>query len=476
MIQSKTVSSISDYLRQIAEFQEEWTGKWEDRWENDDEQEWLPWFRGEPSVLIPSPLQPKLYRPKIRLSKLLHQEQELRLEFRRCAAQLILERHPADKWEFYFLMAHYGAPTRLLDWTDGALAALYFALRERIRRSDQFGLEEAAVYMLDPWWLNDLAFQEAQPRILASKRHSGVALPDWPAAKRYLPDEMKSEQLKPKRPMAIDPSHFARRLAAQRSRFVVFGRTTNGLTALAGRDDSALAKIPVAVSRAEEILHELKVSGISESMIFPDLDGLGRELDLVFQERCRIAFARSPSFRTPKRVRIEMRPSRVHKNGVGVFAASPISKNGFIASGIYEEDLRTQIPWRLNKSYSQVVQDKVRDFCIGSPKGFIPPEGFDFNSLSIEWYFNHSCDGNLGFNRDGDFVARRNIRRGEELTYDYGLAESNPRFKMNCSCGSAHCRRKISGSDWKNSVFREHNLNYMLPRLRRDPGKPNKDR
>ena len=361
MIQSQTVSSISDYLGQISEFQEKWTGKWEDWWENDDEQEWLPWFRGEPSAEISSPLQPRLYRPKIRVSKLLHQEQELRLEFRRCAAQLMLERHPADKWEFYFLMAHYGVPTRLLDWTDGALAALYFALRDRISESDQYAQENAAVYMLDPWWLNDLAFQEAEPKTSPSKRQSGVALPDWSTAKRYLPDEMKSEELKPKRPLAIDPTHFARRVAAQRSRFVVFGRKTDGLTALADRVDNALVKIPVAVAKAEEILHELKISGISESMIFPDLDGLGRELDLIFQERCRIAFGRSPSFRTPQRVRIEMRPSRVHMDGVGVFAASPISKNGFIAPGIYEEDIRSQIPWHLNETYAQTVQRKIQD-------------------------------------------------------------------------------------------------------------------
>jgi SET domain len=258
-----------------------------------------------------------------------------------------------------------------------------------------------------------------------------------------------------------------------RSRFVVFGRKTDGLIALAGRADSALLKIPIAVSKAEEILHELKISGISESMIFPDLDGLGRELDLVFQERCKIAFGRSPSFRTPKRVRIEMKPSRVHKDGVGVFAASPISKEGFIAPGIYEKDLRSQIPGHFNKSYTQTIQQKVQDFCIGSPKGFIPPEDFDFNSLSIEWYFNHSCDGNIGFNRDGDFVARRNIKRGEELTYDYGLGESNPKFKIDCSCGSPHCRRKITGNDWKGPTFRKRNLDYMLPILRRDPRKPN---
>lgn len=107
--------------------------------------------------------------------------------------------------------------------------------------------------------------------------------------------------------------------------------------------------------------------------------------------------------------------------------------------------------------------------CIGAPEGFIPPDKLDFNTLSIEWYLNHSCEGNVGFNDDGDFVARRHIEKSEELTYDYTLAESNPRFRMECKCGSGGCRRIITGNDWKDPAFRAKNLDYMLPRLRREP-------
>lgn len=170
--------------------------------------------------------------------------------------------------------------------------------------------------------------------------------------------------------------------------------------------------------------------------------------------------------KSPPEVLIELRRSRVA--GVGVFAAKPIQKGRKIADGLGEQDFRTLIPWGKWGRFDNATQKKIWDFCIGTPEGFVPPENMDFNKLSIEWYFNHSCDGNVGFNRKGDFVAIRNIKKGKELTYDYGLAESNPRFRMRCKCGSRKCRKVITGNDWKKHTFRRTRVCYMLPRLRRN--------
>jgi len=161
---------------------------------------------------------------------------------------------------------------------------------------------------------------------------------------------------------------------------------------------------------------------------------------------------------------VELSPSNIF--GVGVFAASSMRKDERIAEGIHQSDYRRLIPWENLKWFNPAIKKKINMFCIGTPDGFIPPDDLDFNRLSIEWYLNHSCDGNVGFNEDGDFVARRRVSKSEELTYDYGLAESNPRFRMVCACGSSDCRRVITGNDWKDPAFRKQNLNYMLPRLR----------
>ncbi len=167
------------------------------------------------------------------------------------------------------------------------------------------------------------------------------------------------------------------------------------------------------------------------------------------------------------RVLIELRPSHVHRCGVGVFAAADIGSGQKVADGISEEDYQDLIPWSRFESFGPELRKKILDFCIGTPEGFIPPENLDFNKLSIEWYLNHSCEGNCGFDDRGDFVAIRDVGRGEELTYDYGLAESNPMFVMKCTCGSRTCRKIITGNDWKGETFRSRNQERMLPRLRR---------
>jgi hypothetical protein len=80
-----------------------------DKWEG-------PWFRGQDHAS--DRLRPRRYR-YYRID-----EDEIRSEFKRRAPQLLLGAQPASEWERYFLMQHYGIPTRLLDWSEGALLAL----------------------------------------------------------------------------------------------------------------------------------------------------------------------------------------------------------------------------------------------------------------------------------------------------------------------------------------------------------------
>ena len=70
-----------------------------------------PWFRGQPDATWE--LVPGCYRVRDA------DEESIRREFKRRASPLLMEGRPESHWEWYFMMQHHGAPTRLLDWSEG---------------------------------------------------------------------------------------------------------------------------------------------------------------------------------------------------------------------------------------------------------------------------------------------------------------------------------------------------------------------
>ncbi len=53
---------------------------------------------------------------------------------------------------------------------------------------------------------------------------------------------------------------------------------------------------------------------------------------------------------------------------------------------------------------------------------------------------NHSCEPNAGLLANGWLLARRRIRPGDELRYDYSTTMNEDYWTMPCDCGSAVCR------------------------------------
>jgi hypothetical protein len=60
---------------------------------------------------------------------------------------------------------------------------------------------------------------------------------------------------------------------------------------------------------------------------------------------------------------------------------------------------------------------------------------------------NHSCDPNTAVQGQIIFIALREIAPGEELTYDWATTDDAV-YAIECRCGSAACRRIITGKDW----------------------------
>ena len=179
--------------------------------------------------------------------------------------------------------------------------------------------------------------------------------------------------------------------------------------------------------------------------------------------KVRIMFARD--IQNFPKVTIEIKPSTIIKEEIGVFAVCDISKNSVIAKAEIFETKVVKFNWNQVNQFDDITRKKIMDYGLGEINGVTIID--NLNYLSIPWNMNHGCDYNVGFGEHDDFIAKRNIRKGEELLWDYGLAETNPKFKMMCKCRSPICRKIITGNDWKNSEFRKKNIDYMLNALRK---------
>ncbi len=165
-----------------------------------------------------------------------------------------------------------------------------------------------------------------------------------------------------------------------------------------------------------------------------------------------------------KPVKIELKPSILMKGEVGLFAAAPLKAREVVieAKAFSDEKLVT---WEEYNKLDSVTKRKIMDFCCGRDEGFYAPK--DLNLISIAWHMNHSCDPNIGFDKSYNFVAMRNIKKGEELVWDYCYDETNPKFKLNCLCNTKKCRKRISGNDWKKATEFGFKNEFISPHLRK---------
>ncbi|HEV8583021.1 MAG TPA: FRG domain-containing protein [Thermoanaerobaculia bacterium] len=254
------VTSLAAFVEAVEQTVVEWTPKGAS---------WYlqPWFRGHGDVTWT--LTPGWYRLAGYITGIgaEYYNEETLLETFKLRAPTYLERLPASNWEWLFLMQHYGLRTRLLDWTESSLIALYFALR------DHTGAADAAVWMLNPWWLNRETFGD-YVLFPADDPRAGDHAPLWGGHK-----------LKGRLPIAITPSHGSQRIAAQRGVFTIHGTEPDALDRLAlrrGKDRPNLRRLVIPKARVPAMRRELSISGISESLIFPELSGLCREIKRDF--------------------------------------------------------------------------------------------------------------------------------------------------------------------------------------------------
>ncbi|HVP54010.1 MAG TPA: FRG domain-containing protein [Candidatus Eisenbacteria bacterium] len=225
------------------------------------------WYRGVSDcnfVLMPSLLR-CFGKSKPTVKALRNLENDLFFEF---MAKARLEGGESlSEWDVLFLMQHYRAPTRLLDWTEVLQVAVYFAVAYRKRDP----ADPARIYVTNPYVWND---EHGYGRDLYWPRYFG-----WDAkTKAYydfgeiLVDEAYIDW---KYPCALYPPQRDVRLSAQRGFFTIHGYDLRPMDEISPEFVEA---IDLDHSAIEECKHQLRYSGIDEYSLFPDLEGLSRKL------------------------------------------------------------------------------------------------------------------------------------------------------------------------------------------------------
>lgn len=166
-----------------------------------------------------------------------------------------LQHDSSAGWPLIYSLQHHGGKTRLLDWSESFVAALYFAIYN-------WDGGNAVIWMLDPAELNYLA---------VNRKEVITPVPAiFPYPEAYLSG-------KPIPSIAVYPIKNTQRICSQQGVFTVQGNCLKPLDKeFNGRLTSSrhLVSIELTEEVRQDAVRYIKQNGVNHFSLFPDLDGL----------------------------------------------------------------------------------------------------------------------------------------------------------------------------------------------------------
>jgi len=295
------IESVSEFIKEIINKTQRLSGV--------DSSE-IFWFRGEGSESYKTPLIPASYRmlgetiiptenDLFNSNDVRQIENNVHASFVRKAMPYIVSSGIENSaWNRYFLMQHYNIKTRLLDWTENALIALFFAISENTQSN-----ENAVVWILRPYRLNTFSvcqllgvnkdynfipygYDKSEPSDLLDEEQS-INITELVRRYFYMEFEKGENDLGIYHPIAIYPTYLDQRMNSQKSCFTIFGNKINGLLSNKNDQDIFLDKVIIPSASKARILNELRILGIDYTSVNPDLDGLGKSINQQFESAYR---------------------------------------------------------------------------------------------------------------------------------------------------------------------------------------------
>lgn len=247
------IDSLEKYISEVNKFKEK---------------NQLVWFRGHASNSFV--LEPSIYRSP-------HEPKDEKFLLQKFKSKAVpyLKSIPngEDKkqyWEWLFLMQHYKVPTRLLDWSESALIGLAFAVMFRNHKDPSVVDTGAHIWCINPLELNS--------------EHVNIPtdyvpdITDNSDAQTSLRADIPSGNNHKNFPLAVVGPQNNPRIVSQKGVFTIFP-----ITHKFKYDDcfkkSVGIKLKISTDKAVfKILDELYLLGISETMVFPELDSISKEI------------------------------------------------------------------------------------------------------------------------------------------------------------------------------------------------------
>jgi hypothetical protein len=175
-------------------------------------------------------------------------ERKMLERFRRESVAIFPGARDLTSWDLLAIAAHHGMPTRLLDWTGNALAALWFAVAVDPPDSKDRGV--VWVLKLEP-------------------HHVKTPAADY-------------EVFAPKRTHFFHPLHLDSRIVAQSAWFSVYRHNRKEFLPLDEMEKFTFKRMMIPQGRFPTIRNQLRLMGISQASMLPDLSGLAADIQVEF--------------------------------------------------------------------------------------------------------------------------------------------------------------------------------------------------
>lgn len=233
-------------------------------------------------------LLPKIARDDYKTDDILKKEGDIIRDFqRRSYPYLDFDpKHKNKQWDLLALAQHHGLPTRLLDWTENPLIALWFALRKKKENKKNAEENDPNRYV---WAFivkeenlvteDDMENTLDEPTLLNQPPANNLGLKAVVIKKTpFTPFNQPTTKV-------FRPNHVTKRITAQNGWFTIhkFVNEEKKFIPLNKNKDimGALAKLSISIpeNQRNEILIRLDKLGINDFSLFPDLKGLCNYLE-----------------------------------------------------------------------------------------------------------------------------------------------------------------------------------------------------